>query len=348
MAEQIYSMTNWMQEIKKHFNTDMNLQPAIDEDLEKFPRLAKLNAEVGTPIDRPQNIPVDEFLKGGENFERFFAENCKSGRYSIKAQPLEKFKNTLFRNRLHGVTQQEAIEFVKNLKPDPFHYSIQIWEYFDSIAGGIFTVSERGIYGEFTKGKHFNLTQGIEAPITSFVNFRTNEFSISDYSLASVALAAFNLVKAKHTVNMGNYPTFNDYLAGYFEFIYYGDGGYRFIDYNTTSVMNNIRNIEIKKGNCASPGKATGIARHIKSEVDFAKFCEGDVLIAEFTNPAFVPIMAKASAIITTKGGLLSHAAIISRELKKPCLVGMKKAFEYFPDGSVVEVDGDNGIAKVV
>ncbi len=342
MAEQIYSMTEWMQEIKKHFGTEVNLQLAIDEDLGKFSRLAKLNKEVGIPIDLPIEIPVEEFLYCGKNLERFFVENCKSGKYSIKAQPLEQFKQTHFRNRMHNISQEEAIQFVRNLKPNPLHYSVQIWEYFDLTAGGIFVVMEKGIYGEFTTNRHFFLTQGLETPVKCFFDFEMDKLEITNRNMKKIALDAFNIVKT----NNSNYQTAHGFLKGYFEFIYYHDGGYRFIDYNTTSVMNNIHNIEVNKGNIASPGNANGIARHIKSEADFTKFHNGDILIAEFTDPHFVPIMAKASAIITTKGGLLSHAAIVARELKKPCLVGIKNAFEQFKDGDKIEVDAKSGIVK--
>ncbi len=342
MPEQIYSMTNWMQEIKRQFNSDLNLQPAIDEDLDKFPRLAKLSRDIGLPIDNPLDMPVEEFLNVGEKLEKFFAENNRSGRYSIKAQPLEEFKTTLHRNRAHNVSREEAIEFVKNLKPDPLHYSVQIWEFFEPVAGGIFVVMEKGIYGEFTWSKHFNLTQGLENPITGFLAFDKNDFQITDEKMEKIALSAFNLVKT----NNSNYSAINGYVKGYFEFIYYGENGCKFIDYNTGKVMNNIEKVEAKR-RCACPGKATGRVCFVKTQGDFEKFKEGDVLVTEFTDPLFVPLMSKASAIITTKGGLLSHAAIISRELKKPCIVGMTNAFEMFKDGDEIEVDADSGTASL-
>ena len=72
----------------------------------------------------------------------------------------------------------------------------------------------------------------------------------------------------------------------------------------------------------------------------------GDILVAWATNPAIVPAMKKAAAIVTNEGGLTCHAAIVSRELNIPCIVGTKIATEVLKDGDIVEVDADNGIVK--
>jgi len=75
---------------------------------------------------------------------------------------------------------------------------------------------------------------------------------------------------------------------------------------------------------------------------------EGDILVAPMTSPEYIFAMRKASAIITDSGGLTSHAAIVSRELKKPCIVNTKVATKVFKDGDLVEIDTDKGSVKVV
>jgi pyruvate,water dikinase len=64
------------------------------------------------------------------------------------------------------------------------------------------------------------------------------------------------------------------------------------------------------------------------------------------TNPDFLPIMEKASAIITDAGGMLCHAAIVARELKKPTIIGTSNATKVLKDGDLVEVDADSGSVK--
>jgi pyruvate,water dikinase len=64
------------------------------------------------------------------------------------------------------------------------------------------------------------------------------------------------------------------------------------------------------------------------------------------TTPIFLPAMKKASAIITDEGGITCHAAIVSRELKKPCIIGTKIATQILKNGDLVEVDAERGIIK--
>jgi pyruvate,water dikinase len=66
------------------------------------------------------------------------------------------------------------------------------------------------------------------------------------------------------------------------------------------------------------------------------------------TTPDFVPAMRKAVAIITDEGGITCHAAIVSRELGKPCIIGTKIATKALKDGDVVEVDADNGVVRII
>ncbi|XRO75354.1 phosphoenolpyruvate synthase [Methanocaldococcus sp. 28A] len=98
------------------------------------------------------------------------------------------------------------------------------------------------------------------------------------------------------------------------------------------------------KGIGASPGIATGTVKIIKDVSEIDKVKEGDILVTQMTTPDMVPAMKKAAAIITDEGGLTCHAAIVSRELGTPCVVGTKKATEILKDGMVVTVDGEKGI----
>ena len=75
---------------------------------------------------------------------------------------------------------------------------------------------------------------------------------------------------------------------------------------------------------------------------------KGDILVTSMTRPEFVPLMKKAGAIITNEGGITSHAAIISRELKIPCIIGTKNATVILKDGDFVEVDANNGIITIL
>ena len=98
------------------------------------------------------------------------------------------------------------------------------------------------------------------------------------------------------------------------------------------------------KGLGASPGIATGKVKVIFSEKEISKVEEGDILVTTMTTPDMVPAMKRAAAIVTDEGGMTCHAAIVSRELGVPAIVGTKTATKVLKDGMVVTVDGEKGI----
>lgn len=93
----------------------------------------------------------------------------------------------------------------------------------------------------------------------------------------------------------------------------------------------------------ASPGQATGTVRVILSPQEEEKLKPGEVLVTAMTAPDWVPIMRRAAAIVTDAGGMTSHAAIVSRELGIPCIVGAKEATKALKDGMVVTVNAREG-----
>lgn len=102
------------------------------------------------------------------------------------------------------------------------------------------------------------------------------------------------------------------------------------------------------EGQIGNKGKYVGTARIVMNNGDFAKMQEGDVLVSTMTTPDFVVLMHKAGAIVTDIGGMLCHAAIVSREIGKPCVIGTKFATQVLKDGDTVEVDADNGVVRII
>lgn len=102
------------------------------------------------------------------------------------------------------------------------------------------------------------------------------------------------------------------------------------------------------KGTPACRGKASGIVKIINVPEDMGKMNVGDILVSVATTPSVVPAMKKAVAIVTDEGGLTCHAAIVSREMGTPCVVGTKIATKVLKDGDTVEVDAERGIIKFI
>ncbi len=101
-------------------------------------------------------------------------------------------------------------------------------------------------------------------------------------------------------------------------------------------------------GISASLGMARGKVSVVWDRKDLFKVKDGEILVAITTHPDYLLAMKRAKAIVTDEGGLTSHAAIVSRELKIPCIVGTKIATKILRDGQLVEVDANKGIVRII
>ncbi len=106
------------------------------------------------------------------------------------------------------------------------------------------------------------------------------------------------------------------------------------------------KNLKELTGQTAQPGYAKGRVIKIFRAKDIPKMKKGDILVSIATDPDVVPAMKLAGAIVTEQGGITSHAAIVSRELGIPCIIGTKIATSIFKDGDMVEVDATKGVVR--
>jgi len=102
------------------------------------------------------------------------------------------------------------------------------------------------------------------------------------------------------------------------------------------------------RGMIANKGKVSGKVRVVMDAHNPGQFDNGDILVTGMTRPDFLSLMKKAAAFVTDEGGITCHAAIVARELNKPCIIGTKIATQVFKDGDMVEVDADNGIVRII
>lgn len=105
---------------------------------------------------------------------------------------------------------------------------------------------------------------------------------------------------------------------------------------------------EIIKGLVAFKGIIKGKVKIVRSYHDIKNVEIGDILVANTTHPTYLPAMQKAAAFVTNEGGIISHAAIVAREMKKPCIVGTKNATKILKDGDIVEVDAEKGMVRKI
>lgn len=133
----------------------------------------------------------------------------------------------------------------------------------------------------------------------------------------------------------------------------YDSNGYKLVTDSNAKKLFDLFSFEAEevrevRGQVASLGCATGMVKVILSPKEIGKMKDRDILVSTMTTPDFVPAMKKAAAIITDEGGVTCHAAIVAREMNKPCIIGTKVATKVLSDGDEVEVDADKGIVKIL
>jgi phosphohistidine swiveling domain-containing protein len=179
------------------------------------------------------------------------------------------------------------------------------------------------------------ISKKIDMPRTELEYLKPSQLSEALLKKKNALLEKINLNKKGHLFM---------YAEGAGYFISFGDEAINI--YN--SLKRNIEQNNIIMGQTANKGFAKGIAKIIYNTKEKFDFNEGDILITGMTYPDFVPLRKKAAAIVTDIGGITCHAAILSREINKPCVIGTKFATRNIKNGDLVEVDADNGIVRIV
>jgi phosphoenolpyruvate synthase/pyruvate phosphate dikinase len=109
-----------------------------------------------------------------------------------------------------------------------------------------------------------------------------------------------------------------------------------------------VKKVKEFKGNVAQQGVVKGFVRRLMGHKQINELKQGEILVSPMTIPDFLPAMKKAAAFITDEGGILCHAAILARELRKPCIVGTQVATQILKNGDYVEVDAFKGVVKLI
>ncbi len=105
---------------------------------------------------------------------------------------------------------------------------------------------------------------------------------------------------------------------------------------------------QLIKGTIAFKGIVRGTVKIVRRVEELLKVKQGDILVTQMTFPSFIMAMERAVAFVTDEGGITCHAAIVAREMRKPCIIGTKIATKVLKDGDWVEVDAEKGIVKII
>lgn len=328
------------------------------EDNTKRDRLEILFNEISLPYDRPERMTAKDIIDQTALFQKIVKEKGDK-LCALRVVPNDP-KLPKFRQR--GLTLNEYINgWFKELKINPNDYKIEVVPHPTTNDYSItFIIGDNGIFGEIIAGGHWQLTQGIldNELITFFFDFFNLKLSKQNLEIEKylkemvgqllVPRDKQNILKEKVQAEF----TREGFLKGYFEYSIWSPTEKYFIDYNRIipDIINTTNpsigeQIGQLTGMCASPGKVTGRAKIVLDPLN-TEFNDGEILVTTMTMIDFAPIMKKAGGIITEQGSLLSHAAIVSRELKKPCIINVKNATKLISDGELIQIDADCGLIK--
>lgn len=347
------SLTEWLEDIQ---HADATL--IRTEDNEKRERLKVLNGIIGLPFDKPTQFEAAELRDDNLVFMAFLKDRGEE----LCALRLIPKKSGLPKLRMRGKSIKGAYAWFKEQDIVPEDYRADFVPHApDSSWATIFIVNKHGIQGEIIYGGHHQLTQGFHdsaAPSVFRYDFKTWQITPkNDEALLHLKkLAEFihvpDPLKQKELREKLGADFTHDYLTGYFETTDSSMGTW-YIDYNQSlgnifsDVIVNTKTPKSEEalvtGQAGSSGSAKGkvcIVDPNNLDVDFP---ESGILVCEVTTPNYVPLMQKASAIVTDQGGILSHAAIVARELHKPCIVGTGNATQKLKNNEIVLVDADKG-----
>lgn len=361
------SLTEWLEGVN-HDELDILRK----EDNDKRFRLELLHEHAGIQVDEVFHFSGEDLVTLNERFLLLY-EKKKDKQCALRLVPTE---DGLPKLRMRGMTLQNALDWSKEQNYDPKKYRVEVVSvpnkaYFSTI----FVVTTQGIFGEIITGAHYKLTQGFyegdERPHTFSFIFDTTGGLVSDTAHGIYEEPLEEIRKSLYVENEEirnilqeklDAKFCHNYLMGYFETVTSDDYGLWYIDYNRllgdkylNFIIKEYKNTEKQstdvtlQGYSASTGKVSGKVRLISVEESLSStFVEGEILVCKMTTPHFMHLIMKAGAIVTDDGGILSHAAIICRELHKPCVVGTKIATRVLNDGDLVEVDADNGLITII
>lgn len=337
------------------------------EDNEKRERLRELNEIIGLPFDKPTQFLATDIVEKNPLFLEFLDKKSEE----LCAIRLIPFDNKLPKIRLRGIKISESIDWFCKQEIDPKSYKVDFVPHNETTSwSSIMVINKNGIFGEVIADSASHLTQGFyekEKPILFHYDFKKwklsveNKIALNYLKTIVKKLKIVDVKKRKQLKEKFGAKFYQNYIGGYWETVYSKEFGLWFIDYNRIlgeMYKDFIPKIELEKklektvikGQSASLGLVSGVVKIIKAEEinNIISIDEGTIIVCDVTTPDFVPLMKKCLAIVTDRGGILSHAAIVSRELNLPCVVATGNSTEILKNGMMIKVNANEGIVEII
>lgn len=349
------SLTEWLEDIQHADSISLR-----KEDNDKRERLRVLHDISGLPFDAPVQFNATDVENNTPAHRSYLSEHNKE-LCALRLIPLDP---SLPKLRMRGQSVGAVQQWFKEQKIDASRYRAEYMPHSENtLWSTIFVVNEEGIFGEIIRGRHSQLTQGLydddNEPLTfsyDFTDWRMvpeNSAALSEIQKI-VQYLHFSDIQQTKAKELLSARFSHGYVEGYFETSESPEFGLWFIDYAPKmgeligDITPPIVSAAQIRGQVASAGRVSAQAFVVTDRTGSEDFPEGAVLVCAMTTPELVPFMRKASAVVTDEGGILSHAAIIARELKLPCIVGTKVATRYIMSGDLLEINDQSGEVSIL
>ncbi|MEK6955366.1 MAG: PEP-utilizing enzyme [Nanoarchaeota archaeon] len=333
-----------------------NINELRVEDDSKRERLEFLSNIINIKFDKQDKFPALDFF----NSSTFEIKDYISKKISVPCSfRLVSNDPLLPKLRVRGKSLNDNIEWLKQQKVDLSKYELHIGPHVDPIFSTIFIIAANGIQGEIIKGAHNELTQGYtNSNIMSFFfdfnnwNFSNNSLELQEEIKKTVSNLVVNDISKQDLIKEKLDGEFiNNYLLGYFESTTWPNNDIVFIDYNRIlykdiNTFSNVGNSNELSGQIANRGLVRGFVKLVSNNNLYLDINNDEILVCDMTSIEYLPLMSKSLGVITSRGGILSHAAIVCRELKKPCLVGVYDVINKLNNKDFIELDANNGIIR--
>lgn len=352
MSEHQPSLSEWF----KLIGDAVDAKKIQDEDNEKHARLEFLKKTIKLPYEETEKVEAIDLYNKTAKVAKIFekkGEKLCAIRLTPKREGLPKFRNRgLTLNECYATWfLKQEVDFRDYYAEICPHNEIALWSM-------IIVVNKDGIFGEVISGHGFQLMHGeTEGKLYFFrYDFKNWQWSeenkeVTDYAKQAIKSLRIKGRKQEEKILESGGKIAQGYLSGYFELFVSADKIALYNDYNRllakhikTPTFGFATNFKEVTGLVAYPGKVVGKVQQVTDKnISAAKFKKGSILVTENTDIRFLPLMKKACAIVTERGSILSHASIVARELKIPCIVNVKNASKILKDGIKVEVDANSG-----
>lgn len=362
--ERQISLSEWFESLNYKSKTEFRV-----EDNDKRERLRFLKNEIGMPFDEPVQFAATDLSANSKKFDKYLQKHSEEY-CALRLIPKDP---ELPKLRMRGLIIRKAFDWFKEQAIDPEKYRAEFIPHSEKpLWSTIFIVNKNGIFGEIIRGMHNQLSQGlfdINKPLLFSYDFKKLTLSEDNNGAREELKRIFDYMYVKDAKKRAlikkelGVSFFNNYFEGYFETISVEEFGLWFVDFNRILgkaykdfklTAKQIKNKAASKsahvvGRVASSGIARGTVTLLTDATVFTKsLSKGDILVCEMTTPDYIVHIKNTAAIVTDKGGILCHAAIVAREFGIPCIVGTNTATSLLKDGDLVEVDANKGVVKPV